>query len=198
MNRPRPSWHCCVFSSAKLFNALTNKSIQVLGWTGLTPVWEGAGLTRHNGLKVCNWISETPKHTFSSGCAALNTEETHGSSQHPESRELQQGTQKMFSNQRSQGQAVSTSKHGPVCAQGCCHRPSTPGEGTSGQASGEEPLGKQEPLWATPRHHGRCRSPGGAPLQSPPSSSPPAPPTGHGSHQRRMGPVPRLKQLEGD
>ena len=103
----------------------------------------------------------------------------------------------MFSNQHSQAQAVSTSKHGRVCAQGCCRRPSTPGKGTSGQGPGEAPLGKQEPFRMATGHHGRCQSPrgwghGGCLLPGPPgSSSPPAPPPGHGSDQRKQGVPPK-------
>lgn len=54
----------------------------------------------------------------------------------------------MLCEQRSQGQAVSTSKHGSVCAQGCCHS-----QGTSGQDPREVPPGKQELLWTAPGHH---------------------------------------------
>lgn len=74
----------------------------------------------------------------------------------------------MFSNQRSQGQAVSTSKHGRVCAQGCRHRPRTPGEGTSGQ----------DPERCHQANKSRFGEPqattglGGASLQTPPGAAP--------------------------
>lgn len=65
----------------------------------------------------------------------------------------QQGTQKLFSNQRSQRQAVSTSKHGSVRARGCCHCLSAQ-RGTLEQGVREEPLGKQELFWTAMGHQG--------------------------------------------
>lgn len=78
------------------------------------------------------------------GGATRNTDEIQGSSRHPESTKHQQGTQTRFSTQSSRGQAVSTSKHGFVCAKGCCHSPKRARRGHI--RTGPQEGGKQEPL----------------------------------------------------
>lgn len=78
------------------------------------------------------------------GGATRNADEIQGSSRHPESTKHQQGTQTRFSTQSSRGQAVSTSKHGFVCAKGCCHSPKRARRGHI--RTGPQEGGKHEPL----------------------------------------------------
>lgn len=81
----------------------------------------------------------------------------------------------MFPNQCSQGQAVSASKHGRVCAQGCCHRPRRGhlGTGPRRRATGQTgaALDSHRPPWALLEPLGPGTPCGGASLQNPPGAS---------------------------
>lgn len=95
----------------------------------------------------------------------------------------------MFSNQRSQGQAVSTSKHGRVCAQGCRHRPRTPGEGTSGQ----DP---KRCHWANKSRFGEPQATtGGVPPSRPPREQLPSCPNKSRLRSAQAGSPPQIKVI---